>query len=473
MLNEIIDLSITQISEKIRNREISPIDLVNLTFERIKRIEDKINSYITLLPKEAGRSAKIAEDEIRKGTYRGSLHGIPIGIKDIIDTAGIPTTYGSKIFRNNLPRLDANVVERLKKAGAVIIGKTNTNEFALGATTNNPHYGATRNPWSLELIPGGSSGGSAAATVAGLCFAALGTDTGGSVRTPAAFCGLVGLKPTYGRISLRGVHPLSISLDHVGPLTRTVHDAAILLQYLAGYDKDDPLSLKDPVPDYITNKETDLEKIRIGISGEIDQIKLDPDIESSFNAATTLVEKFGAEIIELDLVKTEKIQNVSRHVLLPEAINQHSENLEKFSDQYGLDVYERLNSGKMITLNQYINAVREKNSITRILENFFKEVEFLLYPSTQILPSKIGEETLTLESETINVLSGSSRFTRLANLTGMPSIVIPFGYSKNSLPLSIQLIAPKHHEPQLLELAAKIEEATPNLRNRTPKIHSK
>ncbi len=235
MSNDPTRLSITEVSEQIKMGELSSVELVESSLANINQYNDKLNAFITI-PDNILKAAKDADTELKAGKYRGPLHGIPIGIKDLIDTEGILTTYGSILYKDNIPNQDATVITRLKEAGAILLGKTNTHEFALGVTTDNEHYGATKNPWDLDRVPGGSSGGSAAATAAHLCFASLGSDTGGSVRIPAAFCGLVGLKPTYGRISLNGVYPLATSLDHVGPLTRTVFDAAILLQAMAGFD---------------------------------------------------------------------------------------------------------------------------------------------------------------------------------------------------------------------------------------------
>jgi aspartyl-tRNA(Asn)/glutamyl-tRNA(Gln) amidotransferase subunit A len=462
-------LSITEVSEKIRLGEFSPIELVNLSLEKIEKLDERLNSFTYFAKKQAKQAAKKAEVEIRSGKYRGPLHGVPIGVKDIIDVEGMITTNGSSIFRKNFRREDAFVVQRLREAGAIIIGKTNTHEFALGVTTNNPHYGATRNPWNLDLIPGGSSGGSAAATSAHLCFAALGSDTGGSIRIPAAFCGLVGLKPTYGRVSLNGVFPLATVFDHVGPITRTVADSAILLQYMAGFDAKDPRSLMMPSPEYSSVAEgIEVEGIRIGFSEELAQLSLDPDVKKSFNSAVSLLENLGGEIFEVKFPTFEKIRTVSTILLSAEAAVQHSELLRNHYDEYSSGVASRLKAGQKISTREYIDALREREAIIREMDILFRDVEFLLSPSVQIKPPEIGQDVVIVDSNEISVLKGCTQFTRLANITGIPAISLPFGYSSNSLPLSIQLMAPRLGETKLLKLAATLEDKTSELRNRTP-----
>ena len=459
MANDPTLLSISEVSKQIEAGELSPVELVELQLSKIEQLDEKLNAFVTVVPELAKKAAKEAEMEIRAGRYRGPLHGIPIGIKDIIDTRGIVTTIGSSIFRDNVPDRDATVVKRLTKAGAVLIGKTNTHEFALGVTTNNLHYGATRNPWDLERVPGGSSGGSAAATAANLCFAALGSDTGGSVRIPSAFCGLVGLKPTYGRVSLHGVFPLATSLDHVGPLTRTVEDAAILLQEMAGFDEDDPRSLQTPVPNYRDNlSDASIEGLKIAVSEDIDQIPVDYDVIKAFRATISKIEKLGGEIIEAKLTSAKTSEEVSSIILLAEAASQHAELLAKHSDQYGRNVIDRFRAGQKIQTDAYIKSSRNREVITREFQFLFQKYDFYLTPTVQILPPKIGQEVVMVDSTEVNVVLGCTKFTRLANLTGMPAIALPCGFSTNSLPLSVQFMAPKLGESELLKLAYALQQ---------------
>ncbi|MFQ5821644.1 MAG: amidase [Candidatus Heimdallarchaeota archaeon] len=469
MADDLTHFSISEISERIKTGEISPVELLEQILTRIEQFNIKLNAFVTMDTDRARQKAKEAEMEIRVGKYRGPLHGIPIGIKDLIDTEGIVTTYGSIIYKNNIPNKDASVVRRLKQAGAIPFFKTNTHEFALGITTNNVHYGPTRNPWNFDLIPGGSSGGSAAATAAHLCFAALGSDTGGSIRIPAAFCGLVGLKPTYGRVSLQGIFPLATSHDHVGPITKTVDDAAILLQVLAGFDEEDPRSLMAPVPNYRDGlADATIEGIQFAISKDLNPDPLDPEVELAFKTAISIIERLGGEIIEVRLSSTNLIEDASSTILLAEAAVQHTELLAKHSDKYGANVIGRFRAGQNIKIDEYIRAIRTRDIILREFETLFQEVDFVISPSVQIRPSKIGEKTVIVKSTKINVISGCTHFTRLGNITGLPTIVLPCGYSSDNLPLSIQFMAPKLGEHALLKMAYAFENATPELRNRSP-----
>jgi len=462
-------LSISEASKQIEAGELSPIELVDLHLTKIEQHDGKLNSFVTVVPELAKQAAKAAAAEIQDGKYRGPLHGIPIGIKDIIDTKGIVTTIGSSIFKENIPDQDACVVKRLTQAGAVLLGKTNTHEFALGVTTNNYHYGPTRNPWDRDRVPGGSSGGSAAATAANLCFAALGSDTGGSVRIPAAFCGLVGLKPTYGRVSLHGVFPLATSLDHVGPLTRTVEDAAIMLQEMAGFDVDDPRSLNAPVPNYRDRlADANIDGLIIAISEDIDQIPVDPNIKKAFRTIISKIENLGGEINEVKLKTAKTSEEVSSIILLAEAATQHSELLEKYSDQYGANVIDRFRAGQKIQADAYIKASRYREVTIREFEMLFQKVHFYLAPTVQILPPKIGQDAVMIDSTEVNVVVGCTQFTRLGNMTGMPVIALPCGFSTNSLPISIQFMAPKLGEVELLKLAYALEQRIPELQYKVP-----
>src|SRR2546429_2341696 len=264
-----IDLSISQAAELLRQKKISPVDLTTACLDRIERLNPVLNAFITVTDESALAQARVAESEIQRDQWRGPRQGIPVGLKDLIDTAGVRTTCGSALFADRVPTEDAEVVQRLKRAGAVLVGKQNLQEFAYGGTCVSSHYGAVHNPWNPKHIAGGSSGGSAAAVAAGMCFGAIGSDTGGSIREPAAFCGIVGLKPTYGRVSTRGVVPLSWSLDHIGPICRNVRDSAILLQALAGYDADDASSQQVPVPDYSFALQQNPRQLRVGVARQV------------------------------------------------------------------------------------------------------------------------------------------------------------------------------------------------------------
>jgi aspartyl-tRNA(Asn)/glutamyl-tRNA(Gln) amidotransferase subunit A len=470
MSTDLLSLGIVDLATKLEKRELSPLELLEHYLSRIDQVNPKLNAFVAVSADDARRAAKAAGDEIRSGRYKGPLHGIPLGIKDIIDTSGIRTTYGSAIFRNNIPEKDATVVSRLKEAGAIILGKTNTHEFAFGVTMENLHYGTTRNPWATNRIPGGSSGGSAAAVAACMCCAAVGTDTGGSVRIPSAFCGVVGLKPTYGRVSTAGVFALAIGMDHVGLIARSVVDIALMLQTIAGFDLADPRSLMTAVPDFYENIGDSVEGAKVAISPDLIPKVMDPQVESAYKKATSKIESLGGEILERSFKASDLIERVSTTLLLAEAAAQHAELLEKSSDRYGANVIDRFRAGQKIKANEYIRALREKEVIYREIEILFKDADFLLTPSVQILPPKIGEKKIMVGTQEMGIIPCCARFTRLANITGIPAIVLPFGYSADGLPLSIQLMTPRLYETGLLRFAHALETATPELRNRKPML---
>jgi aspartyl-tRNA(Asn)/glutamyl-tRNA(Gln) amidotransferase subunit A len=470
MATDVLSLNITELARRLKQRELSVVEIVEDCISRINEMNATLNAFVTVSADQARHAAKIADDEIRMGKYRGQLHGIPVGIKDMVNTSGIRTTYGSSIFRSNIPEKDAVAVSCLKEAGAIVLGKTNTHEFAFGVTTNNVHYGATRNPWAPDRIPGGSSGGSAAAVASFMCYGAVGTDTGGSIRIPSAFCGLVGFKPTYGLVSTTDVFPLAMSLDHVGPITRSVSDAAVMLQVMAGFDLDDPRSLNTPIPDLSQNIEDPIEKTKIAICPDLIPEIMDPDQRSAYESAMSKLENFGAEVLEKRIKSAQQIEKVSTTIMGAEAAVQHSELLKKHSDKYGHNVIGRFKAGQTITTADYIMALRGREVILREIELVFQDVDFLLTPSVQILPARIGEDNVEVCGKELSVVLGCVCFTRLANVTGIPAITLPYGYSDEGLPLSIQLMAPKWREKHLLNLAYNIEKATPELRNRKPKF---
>ena len=465
-----ISLGIAQLGSRIEQGEISPVEAVEYYLDRIVNINARLDAFVTVADESARRAAKIAEDEIKAGKYRGPLHGVPIGVKDIVDTSGIRTTYGSAIFRNNVPERDATVVSRLKQAGAIILGKTNTAEFALGFATNNLHYGITRNPWKTDRIPGGSSGGSAAAVAASLCVSGLGTDTGGSIRNPSAFCGVVGLKPTYGRVSTAGVFPLAIGMDHVGTIASSVADSAIMLQTLAGFDEADPRSLMVPVPDFSRGIGNSIDGFKVVVSSDLIPEVIDPQVETAYKDALAKIEHLGGELVEKRFKTPNQIINTGTVILNAEAATQHSELLRDHGDEYGANVIGRFRAAQKITASEYIGALRDRDVIRREIELFFQDADFLVTPTVQILAPRIGEEEVTIGSKRMDIRSCCVRFNMLGNITGIPAIALPYGYSAEGLPLSVQLMAPRLCEANLLKLAYALEKATPGLRNRHPPL---
>ena len=436
------DISIAEASDLLRRKQISPVELTTSCLHRIEELNPTINAFITVMHDSALAQARAAEDEIRAGNWRGPLHGIPIGLKDLIDTAGVKTTCASALFAERVPAEDAEVVRRLKNAGAVLIGKQNMQEFAYGGTSASSYFGAVHNPYDNERIAGGSSGGSAAAVATGMCFGALGTDTGGSVREPAAFCGIVGLKPTYGRVSTRGVFPLSPSLDHVGPLCRNVIDTALLLQVIAGYDKLDTTSVDWPVESYTGTLNA---KPRIGIVRRPFFDDLDPEIENAMNEALKQISHLSADIIEVDLPATPSA------VQAPEAYAVHSKYFTSSPELYGPWIRERLRQAAAVDVVSYIQARQELDRVRRLVPEIFAKVEFLVTPTTPVPPITI-REAMEMSPDPAGELW--LRNTRPFNAYGLPTISIPCGFTRAGLPIGLQISGPHFGEASLLSFSA-------------------
>ncbi len=444
-----LELSIAEVSELLRRKEISPVDLTNACLARIEQLNPTLNAFITVMHDSALAQAHAAENEIRTGGWRGPLHGVPIGLKDLIDTAGTKTTCGSALFADRVPTEDAEVVRRLKAAGAVLIGKQNMQEFAWGGTSASSYYGPVRNPWDVERIAGGSSGGSAAAVAAGMCFGAIGTDTGGSVREPAAFCGLVGLKPTHGNVSSRGVFPLSPSLDHVGPLCRTVTDTALMLQVIA--KKSEPLPAIETKP-------------RIGIARQPFFYQLDPEIEIAFEDALKELRVLSSEIREIHLRPTPVAVQAAEVYAL------HAKDFAATPEKYGRWMRERLEQAAAAPVDAaaYLEALRELEMVRHEIEEVFDEVDFVLTPTTPVPPITI-EQALKLSPDPAGELW--LRNTRPFNAYGVPTISIPCGFTRAGLPIGLQIAGENLNEASLLSFARAYEQAT-QWHQRTPTLPS-
>lgn len=442
------DITISEASELIRRKEISPVEITRTCLARIDELNPTINAFITVMHESALAEARAAEAEVSGGNWRGPLHGIPIGLKDLIDTAGIRTTCGSARFADRVPTEDAFIVQRLKSAGAVLIGKQNMQEFAYGGTSTSSYFGPVRNPCDTDRIAGGSSGGSAAAVATGMCFGAIGTDTGGSVREPAAFCGIVGLKPTYGRVSVRGVFPLSASLDHVGPLCRDVRDTALLLQAIAGYDKLDTTCVDWPVESY-TEKLTDTTtNPRIGIVRRPFFENLDPEIASAIDEALKQLSSLAADILEIDLPATPSA------VQAPEVWALHAECFTTTPELYLPWIRARLKQAAAIDIVSYIEARQHLDRVRREIDDVFEKVDFLITPTTPVPPITI-KEALEMSPDPAGELW--LRNTRPFNAYGLPTISIPCGFTRAGLPIGLQISAANFCEAKLLSFAFACE----------------
>ena len=467
-MDDILHASIAQIAAQIRKGEFSPVELIEMTLGAIDQYEPQLNAFITVFHEESLQSARNVETEIRAGKDLGPLHGIPIALKDIISVEGTRSTAGSNFFAEESPQFDAALVSKLKNAGAIIIGKTNLHEFAFGVTTENPHFGATANPWDTARVPGGSSGGSAAAVVAGCCAGALGSDTGGSIRIPAAVCGHVGLKPTYGRISVHGVIELAQSLDTVGPMCRYVHDVALMMNTLAGYDPRDVHSEDQPVPDYTEGLDGSIHGTRAGIPKQHFFDDLDPEVERTVGEAIKVLEGLGVEIVELDIPSAEAGHEVTLTLLTAEAGQFHQQRLAAHREDYGVDVRELLENGLSLSATDYIRAIRVREIVRREFSQAFEKVDCILSPTAPIPAPLRSTHDLSGGSESNRIRPRLTRNTRLINLLGLPSISLPCGFaqvedsnSEDGLPVGLQISGPWWSEKTLLHIAHAYERATP------------
>ena len=448
------ELTVTAALELLRSGGISATSLTRACLERIERLNPKLNAFITVTPEMALSQAEQADSLLARkpsNLEAFSLMGIPLALKDLIETAGVLTTGGSRFFGGNVPVEDAQSVLRLKRAGAVVLGKTGTHEIALGLTGINPHFGPVRNPWNLERITGGSSSGSAAAVAAGLCLAALGTDTGGSVRVPAALCGAVGLKPTYGRVSVRGVMPLSWNLDHVGTLTRSVRDAALLLQVLAGYDTHDPASADVAVDDYLTGLEQGVRGFRIAVAaGEYVQA-CDPQVLAAISEAAQVFRDLGARVEKQDLSWLADLAKANSLMTQADAAAVHRQRLAEHPDWFGEDVRQRLQTGAAFTSTEYALARRTQTEGRRRFEAFFEKYDLLVLPTVPVTAPPIEG------SQALEAARQLTRFTSSFNLTGLPALSLPCGLAPDGMPIGLQLAAGPWQEARLLRAAHAFE----------------
>ena len=456
MDDALLDRPLEAAVAELHARRVGALELTDAALARIARREPELNAFITVTADAARRRAR-AIDADRPTT---TLAGAPIALKDLFDVTGIATTAGSPLFKANIARDDSAVAERLFEAGAVDLGKTNLHEWAFGVTTNNPHFGPTRNPWALDRIPGGSSGGSAAALAAGLIFGSIGSDTGGSIRIPASLCGVVGLKPTYGRVSLRGAIPLAWSLDHAGPMARTVRDVALLLQVIAGYDASDPVSADVPTDDYLADIEAGVRGLRIGVvSGRfMSRFALDeqpsPDVAAAIRQAAAVLGGEGARIEDAELPRSDELRSAQRVVIGTEAGAYHRERLVAHREAYGKDVAERIDLGLANSGAEYAMARRTRDELRRAYADALGEWDAILLPTTPTTaPLRDGQDAISAAAKL-------TAYTSPFNLTGLPAISIPCGFDATGLPIGLQLVAGPWNEARLLRVARTYERAT-------------
>ena len=452
-MSDVALLPLQAASKLIHTRRASSVDLVRACLDRITRHDRDLGAFITLTADSALEEAKRADTDLANGVDRGPLHGIPIALKDLYDTAGVRTTGGSRIFGDRVPERDCAVVEKLRAAGTVLLGKLNLHEWALGVTNQNPHFGPASNPWDASRIPGGSSGGSAIAVASGFCYVSPGSDTGGSIRIPASLCGVAGLKPTYGRVSLRAVIPLSWTLDHSGPLGRTVADLALTLNAIAGHDPLDPSSADVPTEDYTAEIEDGAEGVRVVVPTNYFFDDVDPEVDAAVREAVRMLTTLGASVTELELPRVDLIA-AQRAILLTDAAAYHREHLRERAADIGADVLTRLRTGQTFTGMDYAQARRDRDELRREWFALLREHDVILSPTTVIpAPPRAGQDAVEAAQRlTANTLP--------FNLTGLPAISIPCGFTQAGLPIGLQLAAGPWRERLLLRVARAYERAT-------------
>ncbi len=467
--------SIQTLSTGIRNGELSPIDIVEACLERIKELNGPLDAFITVLETESRERAKKIEKEIKEGSYRGPLHGIPFAIKDVICAKGVRCTAGSKIMSDFVSEIDATSVSKMKNAGAILIGTNNTHEFACGITNVNPHFGSSKNPWNQSRLSGGSSGGSAVSVSADMVPVSLATDTSGSIRVPSSLCGVVGLKPTYGRVSKFGIIDLAPSLDHVGCITKSVWDAAAVLQTIAGHDPLDPSSENKKVPDYIKAIETnenEFKKQSVGIPKEYFFDYIHPEVEKVFfEFVDTLTSmNLTSSVTDVHLKEADKIYESWRPLRLGESAEIHQYWLSTRSEEYGDDVRKMLTQGTEVSAIEYIRAQRFRMELRNDFMRLLGDESVLIMPTTPIAAPTFNEQSIEIGGKTLQIYQTLSRQTIAFDSTGLPVISIPIGFTKDKLPIGAQIIGSPFAEERILSLAYAYERINNSLMKFNPPI---
>lgn len=452
-------MTLIEAAAALRQRKISSVELTLECLARIEKWNPELNAFLTVTAELALEQARRADADLAAGMDRGPLHGIPIAHKDLFCTRGIRTTGGSRTFAGFVPEFNAAVVERLESAGAVMVGKTNLHEHAYGITSENPHYGAVRNPWDPERSPGGSSGGSAVAVATGMALAATGTDTGGSIRVPASWCGIVGLKPTFGRVSKHGVLPLGYTLDHPGPMALTVRDLALLLQAIAGYDPRDPCCVDRPLQRCLPEEgEISLRGVRIGMPRNSYFDRIDKEVDSAVYFLGFTAEELGAELSRVQVPDGEQLNALAHLTLLAEAAAVHEPYLRKRRDTYGEDVRTLLDMGRLVPAVDYLQAQRLRKRILGVYLDILQRVDALLLPATPMTAPRIGQKQVEINGEAEDTRIAATRLLRGFNLLGLPVLSLPAGFSSAGLPIGCQIVGRPWDEPLLLRIGAALED---------------
>ena len=447
--SELYFLTIHQASELIRSRQLSPVELTRACLDRIEQTDERLHSFILTLADEALKDARVAESEVLNGNYRGPLHGIPFALKDLYDTAGVKTTSGSKVDIDRVPSEDATTTARLKAAGGILLGKLAMHEFALGGPDWTTPFEPARNPWNLDHITGGSSSGSGSSVASGQCLGALGSCTGGSIRGPASLCGIVGLKPTYGRVSRFGVVTLSWSQDHAGPMTWTVEDTAYMMQAIAGHDPRDPTSSRAPVPNYSLSLREDIRGVRLGLPRHYffdPDPSVDAEVVATVEKAVSVMEDLGAHVEEVSLPSLEHVRAANSVIMVSEAYAYHEPNLKTRPQDFGEIVRGRFRVGALMSAADYLQAQRVRTMARREFASVMKEVDLLVTP-TMTQPAAAFEGY-----DPSSTVRGRS-FTAPFNVTGLPAISVPCGFTDDGLPIGLQIAGKPFDEPGVIQAA--------------------
>ena len=458
---ELVRLTLAEAAGLVKKREVSPVELVEASLERIAQVDPQVKAFIRVFEQEARQVAKAAELMLMAGHDLGPLHGVPVALKDNVALRGHPTTAGSKILADWVPEQDATVTARLRQAGAIFVGKLNMHEFAWGGTSDNPHYGTVRNPWNLDRFPAGSSGGSGAAVAARTCYAAIGTDTGGSIRLPSAINGIVGIRPTYGRVSNHGIIPLAWSMDTAGPMTRTVADCALMFGAVAGHDPRDAATARVPVQDYVDGLDAGIEGLRIGIIPGYFFHHLQQPVHDAVIAALDKLVAAGAALVDVDIRNIHGNISAQLTIEAAEPSTYHQRWLRERPGDYGDDVRTLLEVGEMLLATHYLQAQRYRNLLRSEFMEAFRRVDVFVCPTLPFTATRIGEMKVVIEpGQEEEMLSAIMQFTGVPSLTGLPSLNVPCGFDPEGMPIGMQIIGRPFDEATLFRAGAAYQAAS-------------
>lgn len=465
--SELITKSVTELAPMIESKQVSPVEVTSALLEHAKALNPEINAYISFR-EQALDDARRAEEEISRGEYRGVFHGVPLAVKDNLYVGGEVTTMASKIHKDFVPANDASVIRRLRKAGAVLTGKLNMHEYAWGIDNNSPHFGSVQNPWNTAKVPGGSSGGSGASVATHTTYATLGTDTAGSIRIPSAACGIVGLKPTHGRVPKDGCFPLAWSLDHIGPMTKTVDDAAAMLQVIAGFDGADPTSVNTPVGNYTSNLTGDVSGLVIGVEEDYFFKDVDNEIEGLVRAQIDELVSRGARVEKVKIPTLRHSEWAELATSLSEASAIHHSDLLNRAEDFGADIRFLFELGELFSSVDYLQAQQVRRQLKNDFRAVLSEVDVLIAPTLPVMAPDIGSSEADLNGTQVDLIDAFIRFTGPSNLTGLPAMSVPVGFN-GDLPVGLQIIGRAFDERTVLNVGKSIESGEP-MGGRTPPI---